>query len=772
MDEIIYSASGLLDANISQFNEKIQKVEGKLKELKGEESVITITANIQECLSKIAKIESEYSKVLKKINSYTISPMLDLKNVDVGKLNKLKDGKLQSFAKDLQASFDQLSNTRLNNSLATDIDNLAKGLQKLKRLNNLTPNQQNGGMQPFFEDLEKLTSRLRELDNITIPDFSKLNITKTNVKNLGELSTALGNIREALVQFDSTATGALDSISKLVGKMDGLKNLSSILKNPKALENIANVGTGKNLSTSGKIANDADATLMKQAQSLDTRIEKWLQRNTAASAEFREELKKLQQQLRATGGISKADYDNIYSTFLNIDRATVAAGRNTSSFFMSLRSGFASAMRYASTFTTFYDFIRYFRQGIQIVKDYDKAFIGMKKVSHDALSELRTYQEQSYVTANKIATTGLQLQQSAADWMRLGESIKEAKKSAEQTSILFNVAEFENVNDATDGLIAVSQAYKDMDKARIVDVLNNVGNNFAVSTEGLTQALQRSAAVLSTQGNDIYKAAALITAGNSIVQNPEMTGAGIRTIALRIAGTKTAKEELDALGESTEDYIVQTKSKTDETIKAYTKTASNLKGVSVLDDNGNLRETYDILLDISKVYKEIQEEDKKAGTNRAQALVEFLAGKNRSNIAASILTDPTLLEDAYKTALDSEGSAQRELESQINSVEGQLKQLTNAAHEFWTTFLNSGVMTFLANVGEGLLNVGTNITKLGDSVTTIGGKLNAKAGGGGAITMLGTILGSAFMIRNGVGWQFNKINANISDAHENYYCTG
>ena len=42
--------------------------------------------------------------------------------------------------------------------------------------------------------------------------------------------------------------------------------------------------------------------------------------------------------------------------------------------------------------------------------------------------------------------------------------------------------------------------------------------------------------------------------------------------------------------------------------------------------------------------KEIQEEDQKAGTNRAQALVEQLAGKNRSNIVASILQNGDILE--------------------------------------------------------------------------------------------------------------------------------
>lgn len=89
------------------------------------------------------------------------------------------------------------------------------------------------------------------------------------------------------------------------------------------------------------------------------------------------------------------------------------------------------------------------------------------------------------------------------------------------------------------------------------------------------------------------------------------------------------------MGEDIDDFVVRTKSKTDQIIRDYTAVASNMyKGVSVLDPNGNLRDTYSILLDIAKIYEEIKAEDRVHGTNRAQALVEQLAG---SGLTASRL---------------------------------------------------------------------------------------------------------------------------------------
>ena len=44
--------------------------------------------------------------------------------------------------------------------------------------------------------------------------------------------------------------------------------------------------------------------------------------------------------------------------------------------------------------------------------------------------------------------------------------------------------------------------------------------------------------------NDFNESIALVTAGNVIAQDPEMVGAAMRTIALRLTGTKVAVQEL------------------------------------------------------------------------------------------------------------------------------------------------------------------------------------------------------------------------------------
>lgn len=134
--------------------------------------------------------------------------------------------------------------------------------------------------------------------------------------------------------------------------------------------------------------------------------------------------------------------------------------------------------------------------------------------------------------------------------------------------------------------------------------------------------------------------------------------------------TKSAKEELEEMGEET-DSVITTQSKLRDTIKEATAVASNeFKGFDILDNNGNYKSTYEIMLGISQVYQEILETDKQLGRNNANLLLETVAGKTRANVAASIFQSPDILEKAYKSSQEANGSAMRENEKYVQSISG------------------------------------------------------------------------------------------------------
>lgn len=260
-------------------------------------------------------------------------------------------------------------------------------------------------------------------------------------------------------------------------------------------------------------------------------------------------------------------------------------------------------------------------------------------------------------------------------------------------------------------------------------------NNYAISTDELATALQKSSATLSLMGNSIDEAASLVTTANATIQDADSVSAGLRTISLRLVGTEEAEKELSALNEEVDAFVKATNSKKQQIIKDYTAVASNnYQGFDILDSNGNYKNTYEILLGIAKVYKEIQEQDKKLGTNHATALIEELAGKNRSNIASAILQDPTQLEAVKKSSENSKGSAQEELDKFLDSIDGKMLQLENRASQFWTTLINSDTIkngiSLVTTLIEGVTKLVDTAHTLPALATAITGILSIKDGRG------------------------------------------
>lgn len=357
------------------------------------------------------------------------------------------------------------------------------------------------------------------------------------IKELGRLSSKTDvfetNLNDNLIvksQIDAY-NSKLQEYKKTLQEIS-IKSQSLDITNPKDIQEMDTL-----LAKAKELQHTlADPAMIKgdalEVENTRKRIDKLLSSNI--SSDTRKELKELKKELI---DINQVDLTRVQKALDSLDKPVQSFSQH---FYNKAREQLA----YLLSAVSIYDFIRVGREGLQIIRDLDDALTEMAKVSDEPLSRLQEFQLESYGIAGEAATTALIIQQSTAEWMRLGETLEQAKESAKISSILFNVSEFENIDAATESLVAMSQAYDELGKMDIIDKLNNIGNNFSISTDGLAQALQRSASSLKTAGNDIDESIALITAGNAVIQDPEKVGNAMRVIALRITGTKEAKKEL------------------------------------------------------------------------------------------------------------------------------------------------------------------------------------------------------------------------------------
>lgn len=597
------------------------------------------------------------------------------------------------------------------------IDNFGKATSNSAEKTSVALKSVKSNVKEVVDETEKLANSQKEQNaNVNLNGYDKrldsyqgkINKYDTTIKRFEDggwsSDTYLKNVqavRDAVKQYATL----LDHIKINQNGIASDEDIQNLDKYEKKIKDI--IATVTNMSASEKGYN-----FVSGQKELD-KIHKLLNENSKMSSEAKAKIKAYYKEIES--GNPSMSLDKIHGEIMKIYNAEVEAGRAGKSFFDTLKnSGFHQIAAQMAGMFGFYDVINLGKEGFNVVRELNTALTEMRKVSNETVQSLKNYQATTFDTADAVGTTAKQIQNSTADWMRLGESMNQAAESAKDANVLLNVSEFEGIDEATESLVSMSQAYKDLDKMDIIDVLNNIGNNYSISTDGLATALKDSASALVTANNDLNEAVSLTTAGNAITQDPSKVGAGLRTISLRLVGTEEAKEELSDLGEET-DGMITTVSKLRDTIMDATKAASSDgKGFDILDSNGNYKSTYEIMQGLADLYDDIVKKDKELGTNNLNLLLETIAGKNRSNIAASILQNGDMLRSVYEDAQNSEGSAEKELNSYLDSIDGKMAQLENRAQEFWFKVIDS------ETIKNGIDLLSTLLKGATDFVDTVG----------------------------------------------------
>lgn len=693
-------------SNIVSEVQSLSKAFGKVDDT-GAKTLLSSIQNIDKSLSELSQNILNVNKNMSNMGSNTSGAVKQVENItneskkaasaleDVAKAQEKVNGQKTNISsgmkdafpdKDVSASVESATNSikEENNVLEQNTQKVKENADAKKKLTDTDKEVSNVDLSKYDNRLESYTKKTSGYDT-TIARFEnggwtsdtykqRVNAVKEAVKQYADI---LNNFKKHPELVNDNELGKLDKQEKLIK------------------DNIIAV---QNMSAAEK-----GYSLVSGQKELD-KINNILKEHSGMSREAKNQIKAYYAEIKS--GNPSASLDVIHGKIMQIVNAEIEAGRGGKSMFDAIKEkawyGVASAI---GTYFGFNDLIRYGKEGVSIVRQLDTALTEMRKVSNESVQSLKKYQDTTFDTADAVGTTAKQIQNSTADWMRLGESMDTAAKSAKDANILLNVSEFEGIDEATESLVSMSQAYKDLDKMDIIDVLNNIGNNYSISTDGLATALKDSASALVTANNDLNEAVSLTTAGNAITQDPSKVGAGLRTISLRLVGTEEAKEELSDLGEET-DGMITTVSKLRNTIQSATSAATkDGKGFDIFDSNGNYKSTYEIMQGLADLYDEIVKKDKELGTNNLNLLLETIAGKNRSNIAASILQNGDMLRSVYEDAQNSEGSAEKELNSYLDSVDGKFQQLQNRTQEFWYNVIDTttvkSVLDFTTDLTEG-----------------------------------------------------------------------
>lgn len=565
----------------------------------------------------------------------------------------------------------------------------------------------------------QIAGQMRNAGNQAGQQFSQSMLNKINSQiNNGGIDASIAKVTQKFNQLN-TAVNNMGSGSNTTALRDKLKSLENEFRTLHTLQKEftkGNMSEGELVSkyekfnsTLLKIKNSMTVVSAETKQfasamevaTLRNKMESWLNNNTKAAKVYGTQIQNCINKLdhlSAQGNVFTADANQIAADFKRVDMAAESAGLKGKSFGSSISGAFKSITRYVGVSTLIYSAFNAIKSGVQDVVSLDTALVDLQKTTDATSNQLKEFYFSANDTAKQLGATTEEVIQAAADWSRLGYSIKDAQTMAKVSSIFSSISPDIDIEKATDGLVSAMKAFNiEADDALdgIASKINAIGNSQAVSNGDIVEFLTRSSSAMKEANNTLEETIALGTAATEITRDAASVGNALKTVSMRIRGyDEETGEFIDGVAELEGD------------IADLTKSAEHPLGVSLFKDDAKteFKSTTELLRDISDVYDEL--------TDKQQAgLLEKLAGKRQGQIVAAILNNFSAVENSLETMTNSAGSAMNEMNIIEQSLEFKLNALKETAVGVFQNLFQTDEMGAVIDILTDLLEIFDSLTE-------------------------------------------------------------
>lgn len=524
----------------NQFDELVeisQKAADKVSQLNARMADMSNSRANAQVLREINQEMADFVKIQNKISQ---------KKIEIGKLevaggNSNQISELKRQLEELEATYESLMQTFMKkltvNADIVQMDDVIKFDDEIAETTQRAENKLKELDAKVADTKAKLAENLSNSSfkalsgnqfNKAQSDFNKIVNVSNEVKvSFEALETSYNELANAQQIYKNVMSDSLSTDTQKIQAVENLINANDKYQDAlKATNNLiaANARDEKDAATQQKLTDDISA--------FQSKIDGWLTKNSAAVKQFGAEMLNLKMQAENCDRIT---LDHLKSEFKRLDGEAEAAGKKMQNLGDRIKTQFSKYSQYLSIASVFMYAEQGLRDMFNQVVAIDTAMTELKKVTDETDASYNKFLTNAASKSKELGTTIDGLVTSTADFARLGYGFEDSQKLAEVANVYAVVGdEIEGVEDATQSLVSTLAAFKgeigsmsDSDFAMsIVDKMNEVSNNFAISSGGIGQALQRSASSMAAANNSLDETIAMITAANTVAQNPEKVGKG------------------------------------------------------------------------------------------------------------------------------------------------------------------------------------------------------------------------------------------------------
>lgn len=467
-------------------------------------------------------------------------------------------------------------------------------------------------------------------EDVSLPDdlmdaiaFAKQKPLMEQYEALGKTISKYGDVQgnENYVKWLDSVNARYNNIKTMIDSIDWFPDKDEeykLINGIKAVEDEIQK-LQKNAKNERKAMAPSFSTVSETAkETLNRQMDQWISQNTAAKGAI-QQIREYQRQLMSV--TDKGALEKVKAGFEKVKREAIAAGETGLTFGEKLQKSMGNLARYLLSFVSFYRIVGTIKQGVEVVREMDKAMTDLKKVIDASEISFENFRKSSYDIAREIGVTAQTIVSAASEWGKLGYNLEESTELAKSSAVYVNVGDV-TPEVATSDLVSVLKAFNKeaSESIGIVDVLNNISNKYAVSAAELGEILKKSSSALAISGDTMENIVAMGAAMQGIVQDSSVVGSTLKVVSMRLRGAtadlKEAGEETDGMATSTAKLRGQ--------IMAMTKNTS-LGAFDIMRNPNEFLPMFEIIDGVAQRWQDMAQVDQ-------AALLELMAGRLASSI--------------------------------------------------------------------------------------------------------------------------------------------
>lgn len=427
----------------------------------------------------------------------------------------LKDLVPEETWNNLVAINKQMDDLRQSMIDSEDLDANAESLNKI----NVLLSKANGIVKEIEDSVKKTTVFQDNIDNATtkVADLRNKASKIAPDANLNNQLNQLQNLAEYLggkgwgdINVYGNAPESLEDARIAYTKLAAeIRNTIALKTSEQAAEaRSANIRTQSN-------------KILKEATNYYEQHQSGIGKNAALQAKWNALIDKFK------SGSFNGDLKAMRAELAELQTETKAAGAETDALWFQLKKLFTDHFGALVATAVLGNAKQVFADMYQRVVEIDTAMTELKKVTNLTAAEYKKFGETAEQAAKKVGGSIADTITSTADFARLDYDIADASSLAQAALVYKNVGDgLEDVNEASQSIISTMKGFgiEASEAMSIVDKFNTTGNKFAISSQGVGEALRRSAASLNAAGNSLEESIALVTVGNNVIQDPDSVG--------------------------------------------------------------------------------------------------------------------------------------------------------------------------------------------------------------------------------------------------------